>query len=60
MCKLMLKKTTLKYHQTMENIPKFNKRRTFNKALVKDPILINVKPTFIPDYRVHTVKKYKK
>ena len=38
----------------MEKIPKFNKHRAFNKAVgpVKNPKLINVGPTFIPDYRV--------
>ena len=38
----------------MEKIPKFNKRRAFNKAVGpgKNPKLINVGPTFIPDKRV--------
>ena len=38
----------------LENIPKFNKRRAFNKAVGpgKNTKLINVVPTFIPDYRV--------
>ena len=38
----------------MERIPKFNKRRAFNKAVEpgKKSKLINVGPTFIPDYRV--------
>ena len=38
----------------MEKILKFNKRRAFNKAvgLGKNSKLINVGPTFIPDYRV--------
>ena len=38
----------------MEKIPKFDKRRAFNKAIGpgKNPKLINVGPTFIPDYRV--------
>ena len=38
----------------MKKIPKFNKRRAFNKAVgsEKNPKLINVGPTFIPDYRV--------
>ena len=38
----------------MEKIPKFNKHRAFNKAVGpgKNPKLINVGPTFIPDYRV--------
>ena len=38
----------------MEKIPTFNKRRAFNKAVGpgKNPKLINVGPTFIPDYRV--------
>ena len=38
----------------MEKSPKFNKRRTFNKAVGpgKNPKLINVGPTFILDYRV--------
>ena len=38
----------------MEKIPKFNKRRAFNMAVGpgKNPKLINVGPTFIPDYRV--------
>ena len=39
----------------MEKIPKFDKRRDFNKAVEpgkKNPNLINVGPTFIPDYRV--------
>ena len=42
----------------MEQIPKFNKPRVFNKAVGpgKNPKLINVGPTFIPDYRV--VNKY--
>ena len=33
---------------------KFNKRRAFNKTVGpgKNPKLINVGPTFIPDYRV--------
>ena len=38
-----------------EKIPKFNKRRAFNKAVgpgKKNPKFINVGPTFIPDYRV--------
>jgi hypothetical protein len=40
--------------QAMEKIPKFNKRRAFNKAVGpgKNPKLINVVPTFIPDKRV--------
>ena len=43
----------------MEKIPKFNKRRAFNKAVGpgKNPKLINVGPTFIPDYRVIGVWK---
>jgi hypothetical protein len=38
----------------MEQIPKFNKRRAFNKAVGpgKKPKLINIGPTFIPDYKV--------
>ena len=34
---------------------KFNKRRAFNKAVGpgKNPKLIKVGPTFIPDYRVN-------
>ena len=38
----------------MEKISKFYKRRAFNKAVRpgKNPKLINVGPTFIPDYRV--------
>ena len=38
----------------MEKIPKFNKRRAFNKAVRpgKNPKLINVGPTFIPESRV--------
>ena len=34
-------------------IPKFNKCRSFNKAIgpLKNPKLINVGPAFIPDYR---------
>ena len=38
----------------MEKNPKFNKRRAFNKAVGpgKNPKLINVEPTFIPDNRV--------
>ena len=38
----------------MEKIPKFNKRGAFNKAVGPGKIskLINVGPTFIPDYRV--------
>ena len=41
----------------MEKIPKFNKHRAFNKALGhgKNPKLIKVGPTFIPDYRVRTL-----
>ena len=41
----------------MEKIPKFNKRRAFNKAVGpgKYPKLISVGPTFIPDYRVLTL-----
>ena len=37
-------------------IPKCNKRRAFNKAVgpEKNPKLINLGPTFIPDYRVRT------
>ena len=39
----------------MEQISKFNKRRAFNKAVGpgKKSKIINVGPTFIPDYRVH-------
>ena len=42
----------------MEKISKFNKRRAFNKAVGpgKNPKLIAVGPTFIPDYRVTTEK----
>ena len=38
----------------MEKIPKFNKRRAFNKTVGpgKKSKIINVGPTFIPDYRV--------
>ena len=39
----------------MEKFSKFNKRRAFDKAVgpgKKNPKLINVGPTFIPDYRV--------
>ena len=38
----------------MEKISKFNKRRVFNKSLGpgKNPKLINIGPTCIPDYRV--------
>ena len=38
----------------MKKIPKFNKRRAFNKAVGpgKNSKLINVGPTFIPDCRV--------
>ena len=38
----------------MEKIPKSNKHRAFSKAVGpgKNPKLINVGPTFIPDYRV--------
>ena len=38
----------------MEKIPKLNKCRAFFKAvgLEKNPKLINIGPTFIPDYRV--------
>jgi hypothetical protein len=39
----------------MEKITKSNKRRAFNKAVgpgKKNPKLINVGPTFIPDYRI--------
>jgi len=39
----------------MEKIPKFNKRRAFNKAVGPEknyPKLISVGPAFIPDYRV--------
>ena len=39
----------------MEKILKFDKRRAFNKDVGpgKNPISINIGPTFIPDYRVH-------
>ena len=40
----------------MEKIPKFNKRRAFNKTVgpgTKNPKIINVGPTFFPDYRVY-------
>ena len=42
-------------------MPKFNKRRAFNKAVGpgKNPKLINVGPTFIPDYRVAAKVQYK-
>ena len=42
----------------MKKIPKFNKCRAFNKAAGpgKKPKLINVGPTFIPDYRVVSLK----
>jgi hypothetical protein len=38
----------------MEKNSKFDKRRAFNKAIGpgKNPKLINIGPTFIPDYRV--------
>ena len=38
----------------MEKIPKFNKCRAFDKAVGpgKNPKLINVGPTFIPESRV--------
>ena len=38
----------------MEKIPKFDKRRAFNKAVGPGKNLksINVGPTFIPDYKV--------
>ena len=38
----------------MEKIPKFNKRRAFNKTVGpgKKSKLITVGPTFIPDYSV--------
>ena len=38
----------------LQNFPKFDKHRAFNKAVGtgKSPKLINVGPTFIPDYRV--------
>ena len=38
----------------MEKIPKFDKHRAFNKAVGpgKNPKLISLGPTFIPDYRV--------
>ena len=48
----------------MEKFSKFNKRRAFNKAVGpgKNPKLINVGPTFIPDYIVgltlHSVKRW--
>jgi hypothetical protein len=37
-----------------------NKRRAFNKAVGpgKNPKLINVGPTFIPDYRVSRAVRY--
>ena len=40
----------------MEKIQKINKRRAFNKAVGpgEKSKLINVGPTFIPDYRVKT------
>ena len=41
----------------MEKIPKFDKRRAFNKAVGpgKNPKLISIGPTFIPDCRVAKV-----
>ena len=44
----------------MEKIQKFNKRRVFNKAVGpgKNPKLINVGPTFIPDYRVRFLEYF--
>ena len=38
----------------LQNFPKFNKYRAFNKAIgtKKTPKLIDVRPAFIPDYRV--------
>ena len=38
----------------MKKIPEFNKHRAFNKAVGpgKNPELLSVGPTFIPDYRV--------
>ena len=38
----------------MEICSKFNKRRAFNKVVGpgKNPKLISIGPTFIPDYRV--------
>ena len=55
MCKLVLK-TPKKLD--IEKITVFNKRRAFNKAIgsEKNPKLINVGPTFIPDYRVGVLK----
>ena len=56
MCKVILQKPhqTWKYLLAMDKIPIFNKCRAFNKAVGpgKNPKLINVGPTFIPDYRV--------
>ena len=39
----------------MEKIPKFDKHRAFNKEVGpgNNQKLINVGPTFIPDYRVY-------
>ena len=41
----------------MEKIPNFNKRSAFNKAVGpgKNSKLINIGPTFIPDYRVSNI-----
>ena len=40
----------------MENNPKSDKRRAFDKAVLrawkKNTKLINIRPTFIPDYKV--------
>ena len=44
----------------LEKIPTVNKCRAFNKALGpgKNPKLINIGPTFIPDYRVHIKNQF--
>ena len=56
MWKVMLQKThqTRKYLYAIEKIPKFNRRRVFNKAVGpgKNPKLINIGPKFIPNDRV--------
>ena len=55
-CKFMInKKIKLENScRSWKMFQNFNKRRAFNKAVGpgKNPRLINIGPTFIPDYRV--------
>ena len=50
-CKVMLKKTLENIRSPWKNIPKFNKRRAFDRAVgpEKYPKLLIVGPTFIPE-----------